>query len=355
MPISVFCSTRRATPSARHARPHATLQRRNSAFCCWAVGHAVSWPHWPEQMRARHSCDSSQPNVMQRRTSSPVGRAGSCCSTTSRVPAFGVPASATLMRAAAAASLPATCETSASIRSTSGSFCTEAAFASFVSPRFVGDTARLEGLDARSGWRDDALAGDAGFDAAMAAVVSTSGGGVASTAATVSITALCGSFVGVSEAAAATAVAGASADAMFGGGVTATARGGAGAATHASEPGMSMDARPATAAEAATMAAATIAHGRCGFEARGPRLREPRGGASMLDRMLTGPQSGSRDSSAPLRPLESSVGRRLALVVSWFKPLSPSKSSRHGDPPAGRGDSIDACPGYADPKSFVTP
>lgn len=345
-------------------------QRRKSAFCCCASGQAGSSPQWPEQMRARHNCDSSQPSVMQRRTSSPVGSAGSsCCRTTSRVEAPAAPTAATWRLASprrpAAACLPPMCDTSASIRSTSGSFCGEA-FACFVSPRLVGVAVRFAGRDARLGLTgaDDAFATAARVDGSAADTAASSPARGASGAseengssfaaagatATVSMTAACGSVSFTSGRAAATGWDGSVVT------VTRIGSGSAGASAQSAALWSSMYTKPATVTATAATAIAATPQRRVlrGFVAGARRLRGLRVGASMLDRMLTGPQSGSRASSAVSRSPASNVGRRFALVVSWFKPLSPSKSARHGFPPAGPRDSIDPCCGCAGPKSFVT-
>lgn len=308
-------------------------QGRTSASACEDAGQAGSRPHNPEQIRARHSRASSPPSCMQRCTSSPVGNGGSCCNTTSRAgPASGGAARRGVGAGAARPRPePATCETSASSRSTSGSRG-DAALAGRAAGcaearRWVGVAwARLSATAAgvtipssasgaaapvRSSPRAPEIPSVPMAEPGMPGDTSRVAAGPAAISITATLWSPVSPWVHVSGAGACEP----------GAGVPCCA-----ASAPSSIPSCRFGSHPP---RAAVTAVNTMGHSRRIARRRlapapRERKREEHGGASMHERMLTGPWSRSSMSSPALRGSANRDGRCFAPVVSWFKPLPPS-------------------------------
>lgn len=308
-------------------------QGRTSASACEDAGQAGSRPHNPEQIRARHSRASSPPSCMQRCTSSPVGNGGSCCNTTSRAgPASGGAARRGVGAGAARPRPePATCETSASSRSTSGSRG-DAALAGRAAGcaearRWVGVAwARLSATAAgvtipssasgaaapvRSSPRAPEIPSVPMAEPGMPGDTSRVAAGPAAISITATLWSPVSPWVHVSGTGACEP----------GAGVPCCA-----ASAPSSIPSCRFGSHPT---RAAVTAVNTMGHSRRIARRRlapapRERKREEHGGASMHERMLTGPWSRSSMSSPALRGSANRDGRCFAPVVSWFKPLPPS-------------------------------
>jgi len=309
-------------------------QGRTSASACEDAGQAGSRPHNPEQIRARHSRASSPPSCMQRCTSSPVGNGGSCCNTTSRAgPASGGAARRGVGAGAARPRPePATCETSASSRSTSGSRGDAALAAGRAAGcaearRWVGVAwARLSATAAgvtipssasgaaapvRSSPRAPEIPSVPMAEPGMPGDTSRVAAGPAAISITATLWSPVSPWVHVSGAGACEP----------GAGVPCCA-----ASAPSSIPSCRFGSHPP---RAAVTAVNTMGHSRRIARRRlapapRERKREEHGGASMHERMLTGPWSRSSMSSPALRGSANRDGRCFAPVVSWFKPLPPS-------------------------------